>query len=174
MSNFGAIYVHIEGEPEEEFHGMDATLKQQGYLFTLRYHGSTPWVQLWMDEPENVPYYTKTIAQLFPSKRVIGIAVQSVMDAISYCEFSAGREERILEYGLIKERVWEKVEGKPREWEKTLFKDRSGYTPGSDPCIGIGEPYFSSFDVQTLGNLIGLPGFGIPAHGEKWTLEIFN
>ncbi len=174
MSNFGAIFIQLQDNTEEEFDEVNAKLNKAGFLFTLRYHKSTPWAQAWADEPEALPFYLKQLADIFSDRRLIGIACQSVVDAIGYWDIVNGEEKRILEYGFIKERTWEKAEGEPLEWEEHIFEGREGYKKGENLNIGEIEPYFSNFDVQKIGQVLRVPGFGVPGPGEKWTKEIFN
>ncbi|MDM8536735.1 hypothetical protein QUF70_08280, partial [Desulfobacterales bacterium HSG17] len=172
MSNFGAIYIYLPENSEKAFDEVNEILKNNGWLFTLRYHKSLPWAQAWTDEPENIPNYIKSIAELFPETRIIGIACQSVMDAIGYWDIVKGEEQRVLEYGFFKERVWEKAEGKPQDWEQEIFQGRDGYKKGENYTIGHFEPFFNNFDVHKIGQLLELPGFGTSGHDGKWTKEI--
>lgn len=174
MSTFGAIFVELPEPSEQAFDEIHTTLKKQGFLFTLRYHETKPWAQVWVDESENVPYYSNTLSGIFSERRVIGISCQSVVDAIGYWDLLGGQTQRVLEYGFQQERTWEKVEGTPQEWETQIFEDREGYQPGASPKVGSTKPFFSNFDVQAVGKILGLPGFGTPALGEKWTKEIIN
>ncbi len=173
MSNFGAIYIQLKDNTEKEFDEINSRLKAGGFLFTLRYHASSPWAQAWADEPEGIPYYLKQISDIFPSRRLIGISCQSTVDAICYWDIADGKELRILEYGFYKERTWEKAEGVPQEWEAEIFEGREGYKKGANMTIGLTVPFLTNFDVQKIGQILGLPGFGIPASGEKWTKEIY-
>ena len=174
MSNFGAIFIQLQEKTEQEFDEINARLKKKGYLFTLRDHQTKPWVQIWIDEPENLPFYLKDIAPLFLERRIIGIACQSVVDAIGYWEVTNGQEKRTLEYGFTQERTWEKVEGEPQSWETEIFEGREGYEGLLSLKVGETQPYFSNFDIQRLGQILDLPGFGTPATREKWTREVFN
>lgn len=172
MASFGAIYVQIESG--SEFDEIDATIRKNGYLFTLRHHDACPWVQLWVDEIENVGYHAPTVSGLLPDRRVVGIACQSVVDAIGYWDLFNGDVQRALTYGFQQERTWEKTDGTPQHWELEIFRDREGHVPNENPKIGSISPFFSSADLQKIGALLNLPGFGTPGPGETWTREVIN
>ncbi|NOQ35579.1 MAG: hypothetical protein GQ569_06755 [Methylococcaceae bacterium] len=174
MSNFSAIYVQLLDNSEAAFEEVNRVLKEKGYLFTLRYHQSKPWVQLWAEEAENLSYYVGQIRAFFPQQRIIAIACQSVVDAIAYYDVQGDNTYRVLEYGFRQERTWEKVEGIPQAWESEIFSGREGYQAGDDLKVGEITPFFTNFDIQQLGQLLDLSGFGTPDFGENWTREIFN
>ena len=174
MSNFSAIYIHLGHDVEAEFATVQSTLKDKGYLFTLRYHAPLPWVQLWVDEMENTGFYVRQLTEFFPQRRLIGIACQSVSDSIGYWEVDQGQAVRTLLYGFEQERVWETVSGTAQAWELELFAGREGYNKDRVLQVGMPVPSFSNFDVHKLGQLLGLPGFGQPAAGEAWTKEVFS
>ncbi|WP_124327954.1 hypothetical protein [Desulfonema ishimotonii] len=99
------------------------------------------------------------------------MSCQSVADAIGYWKFADGLEKRVLEYGFCRERTWEKVVGDPEAWEQAVFEGREGYVPGQNPVVGKTLSHFSNFDLQKVGEMLELPGFGTPAPGESWTKQ---
>ena len=72
---------------------------------------------------------------------------------------------RLLQSGFEKERQWERIEGEPQEWESEILGDRE---------VAIGKMGIVSYEIQKIGVLFNLPGFGIPSTGEPWTIEIIN
>lgn len=56
---------------------------------------------------------------------VIWLSFQSVVDAFEYYHWHTGTQLRALVYGSSdQERIWERIEGQPEEWEKSAFFDR--------------------------------------------------
>ena len=56
---------------------------------------------------------------------VMWLRFQSVVDAFEYYHWRAGILLRALVYGCYtQERIWERIEGQPEEWEKVAFFDR--------------------------------------------------
>ncbi|MDJ0658593.1 MAG: hypothetical protein QNJ42_03795 [Crocosphaera sp.] len=167
MAKFGAIYLSVEGNNNsiEEVKNVASILVKAGYLFTVRYHQETPWIQLYIDEPETVTPYAQQVAQIFPNKKTLGLAAYTVSDSVSFCYFQGEKIIRILQSGFIKERQWEIIEGEKQEWETEIF---------SKLTLEIGAIGMVSYHIQQIGVLLNLPGFGIPRSGEPWTIEIIN
>ena len=167
MAKFGAIYLSIDSKqnPIEEVETVASTLAKEGYLFTVRYHQETPWIQLYVDEPETVVSYAQQVAQIFPNKQTLGLAAYTVSDSVSFCYFKGETVIRILQSGFIKERQWEIIEGDKQEWEAEIF---------SQLTLEIGTMGMVSYHIQQIGVLLNLPGFGLPRSGELWTIEIIN
>ncbi|MDJ0801097.1 MAG: hypothetical protein QNJ51_30540 [Calothrix sp. MO_167.B12] len=165
MAQFGAIYLSFHKGLLEKVKEISQIIKQEGYLFTVRYHHEAPWIQLYVEEPENVSNYSQKVSQIFPDKRVIGLAAYTVSDSVTFCEFKGGKVVRLLESGFQQERQWEKIEGDTQPWESEILGDMK---------IEIGSPGMVSYHIQKIGNLFALPGFGVPKSGEAWTQEIYN
>ena len=106
MSKFGAIYLSFNDEPVENVELISDMLKEKGFLFTIRYHHEKPWVQLYVEEPENTPYYAKDVSVIFPDRKVIGLAAYTVSDSVIFCEFSHGETIRLLQSGFMREFIW--------------------------------------------------------------------
>jgi hypothetical protein len=51
MAQFGAIYVSFDDGSTEKVERLAETIKQKGFLFTVRYHHAKPWIQLYVEEP---------------------------------------------------------------------------------------------------------------------------
>ncbi len=165
MAQFGAIYLTFDEGSIEIVNTISETLKQKGYLFTVRYQQGKAWIQLYVEEPDNTPYYTQEISKIFPKKRVIGFASYTVSDSVIFCEFQNGLIIRWLQSGFQQERMWDKIEGKPQTWEAEILVDNT---------LEVGSPGMMSFDIQRIGQWFDMPGFGAPKPGETWTKEIFN
>ena len=167
MAKFGAIYLSVEAKnnPIDQVKNVASILVKLGYLFTVRYHQETPWIQLYIDEPKTVVSHAQQIAKLFPSKKILGLAAYTVSDSVSFCYFQGEKIIRILQSGFIKERQWEIIEGEKQEWETEIF---------SKLTLEIGAIGMVSYHIQQIGVLLNLPGFGIPRSGEPWTIEIIN
>ncbi|MGK7961758.1 hypothetical protein [Crocosphaera sp.] len=167
MAKFGAIYLSLEANnnPREEVENVASILVKEGYLFTVRYHQETPWIQLYVDEPETVTPYAQKIAKIFPNKDTLGLAAYTVSDSVSFCYFQGEKVIRILQSGFINERQWGIIEGEKQEWEAEIF---------SKLTLEIGTMGMASYHIQQIGVLLNLPGFGIPRSGETWTMEVKN
>lgn len=167
MAKFGAIYLSIETTENcrEEVKKVASILVKLGYLFTFRYHQEIPWIQLYIDEPENVIPYAKEVAKIFPNKQTLGLAAYTVSDSVSFCYFEGEKIIRILQSGFKQERQWEIIEGETQEWEAEIF---------SQLALKIGTMGMVSYHIQQIGILLNLPGFGIPRNGEPWTIELKN
>ncbi|MGK7873601.1 MAG: hypothetical protein AB4426_09910 [Xenococcaceae cyanobacterium] len=165
MAQFGAIYVSFAQGAVEKVEELSETLKQKGYLFTVRYHHDLPWIQLYVEEPENTPYYAQDISKIFPDRRVIGLAAYTVSDSVIFCEFKDGTVIRWLQSGFGQERQWDKIEGDRQPWESEILGDMK---------IEIGSPGLMSYHIHKIGELFDLPGFGVPKQGEAWSKEIRN
>ncbi len=165
MAQFGAIYISFDERATERVEEFSEITKQKGFLFTVRYHHEKPWIQLYIEEPENTAYHAQEISGIFPDKRVVGLATYTVSDSTIFCEFKGGAVIRLLQSGFEQERVWEKIEGDSQPWESEILGDRE---------MKIGSPGMMSYDIQKIGNLFDMPGFGAPQHGEAWTKEIRN
>ncbi|CCQ55451.1 hypothetical protein WH8501_03220 [Crocosphaera watsonii WH 8501] len=165
MAKFGAIYLSIDVTKNsiEEVENVAAILVKQGYLFTVRYHQDSPWIQLYIDEPENVISYAKQVARIFPNKQTLGLAAYTVSDSVSFCYFQGENIIRLLQSGFSQERQWEIIEGEKQAWEDELF---------SKLTLEIGKIGMVSYHIQQIGVLLNLPGFGIPRQGEPWTKEV--
>ncbi|MDJ0511378.1 MAG: hypothetical protein QNJ64_19310 [Crocosphaera sp.] len=167
MGKFAAIYIFCE-QPQkapEEMENISSLLVQEGYFFTVRYHQESPWIQLFLEEPENVVQYTQDISQLFREQKLLGLAAYTVSDSVSFCLFQEGKMIRILQSGFSSERKWEFIQGEEQQWEAEIFKNIT---------LKIGNPGMVSSHIQQIGILLNLPGFGIPRMGEPWTKEIIN
>ncbi len=90
MAQFRAIYLSFDDGLIEKVVEISETLKQKGYLFTVRYHEQASWVQLYVEKPENVPYYTQDVSKIFPQKQVIGLASYTVSDSVIFCKYKDG------------------------------------------------------------------------------------
>ena len=165
MGKFGAIYVSLKENNSSEVQRLSNLIKEKGYLFTVRYHHQSPWMQLSVDEPETIPDAAKNIASYIPDERVIGLGAYTVSDSVIFCEYKGEKVIRLLQSGFEKERQWERIEGEPQEWESEILGDRE---------VAIGKMGIVSYDIQKIGVLFNLPGFGIPSTGEPWTIEIIN
>ncbi len=167
MAKFGAIYLSFNAPEKtlEEVENISSILVTQGYLFTVRYHWETPWVQLYVEEPENVVRYAEDISKIFPHKRVIGLAAYTVSDSVSFCEFKAGSAIRLLQSGFNSERRWDLIQGQEQSWESNIL---------SNLTMEIGTRGMVSYHINQIGILLNLPGFGIPRSGEAWSKEIIN
>ena len=167
MGKFAAIYLSCEQQEKaiEEMDNISSILVKEGYLLTVRYHQKTPWIQLYLEEPENAVHYTKAISQLFPDKPILGLAAYTVSDSVSFCLCQRGTIIRLLQSGFSSERQWELIEGQEQWWEPEIFKKIT---------MKIGNMGMVSHHIQQIGVLLNLPGFGIPRPGEPWTAEIIN
>ncbi|MDJ0598419.1 MAG: hypothetical protein QNJ37_06230 [Crocosphaera sp.] len=167
MAKFGAIYLLLEVKenPREEVENVASRLRQEGYQFPVRYHQETPWIQLYVDEPETVVSYAKQIAQIFPNKKTLGLAAYTVSDSVSFCYFQGKKVIRLLQSGFIKERQWEIIEGEKQPWEDEIF---------SKLTLEVATMGMVSYHINQIGVLLNLPGFGTPSSGEPWTIEIIN
>ncbi|MEM8781193.1 MAG: hypothetical protein AAGF26_20550 [Cyanobacteria bacterium P01_G01_bin.49] len=123
MAKFGAIYLSFDELKEgiETLNQISSILVDGGYLFPVRYHQETPWLQLYVDEPENVVELAMKVSKIFLDKRVIGLAAYTVSDSVSFCEFKAGKAIRLLQSGFSQERRWDLIEGKKQGWEPIIF-----------------------------------------------------
>ena len=165
MARFGAIYLSFEEGSLKKVEELSETLKQKGYLFTVRYHHKLPWIQLYIEEPENTTYYAQEVSKFFPDRQVIGLAAYTVSDSVIFCEFQDGKVIRSLQSGFEQERQWDKIEGATQPWESEIFGDLK---------MEIGTPGMMSYHIQKIGELFEMPGFGVPKPGEAWTKEIVN
>ncbi len=165
MAQFGAIYLSFPEGSVEKVEAVSETLKQNGFLFTVRYHQEKPWVQLYIEEPENVPYHAQEVSKIFPDTRVLGLASYTVSDSVIFCQYKDGLLIRLLQSGFQQERIWEKIEGEPQAWEREILADNT---------LEIGGTGMTSYDIHRIGQYFDLPGFGVPKLGEAWTKEIWN
>ncbi|MDJ0729281.1 MAG: hypothetical protein QNJ33_04735 [Crocosphaera sp.] len=167
MAKFGAIYLSLEttDNPIEEVEKVASILVKAGHLFTVRFHRETPWIQLYVDEPETVVSYAKQVAKIFPNTQILGLAAYTVSDSVSFCYLKGEKIIRLLQSGFIKERQWEIIEGEKQPWEDEIF---------SQLTLEIGTMGMVSYHIQQIGVSLNLPGFGIPRTGEPWTKEIIN
>ncbi|WP_107667264.1 hypothetical protein [Cyanothece sp. BG0011] len=165
MGKFGAIYLSYSRDKFdiEEIKKIASILVKEGYQFPVRYHQETPWIQLYIDEPKKVVSYSKEIAQIFPNKKILGLAAYTVSDSVSFCYFQGNKIIRLLQSGFIIERKWEIIEGKKQPWEDTIFNKLT---------LEIGKMGMVSYHIHQIGVLLNLPGFGIPRSGEPWTIQI--
>ncbi len=165
MGKFAAIYL-LCSQPEkapEEMENISSLLVEQGYLFPVRYHQESPWIQLYLEEPENVVQSTQDISQLFRGQQILGLAAYTVSDSVSFCLFQGGTIIRLLQSGFHSERTWELIQGEPQWWEPEIFQNLT---------LKIGNLGMVSSHIQQIGVFLNLPGFGIPRMGEPWTKEI--
>ncbi len=167
MGKFGAIYLSYDRREKaiESVENISSLLVDEGYLFTVRYHQETPWVQLYVEEPENVVEYAQEVSKIFPDKQVLGLAAYTVSDSVSFCIFKAGRLVRLLQSGFNSERQWELIEGEAQVWEAEIL---------DNVTMKIGHLGMMSHHIHNIGVLLNLPGFGIPRPGEVWSKEIIN
>ncbi len=165
MSQFGAIYISFEERAIKRVEEVSETIKQKGFLFTVRFYHEKPWIQLHVEEPENVSYYAQEVSKIFPDRRVVGLAAYTVTDSTIFCEFQAGEVLRLLQSGFQQEQLWEKIEGNSQSWESEILAGR---------IMKLDSPGMTSYDIQKIGMLFELPGFGVPKHGEAWSKEIYN
>ena len=163
MAKFGAIYLSFDQGLIEKVDEISQILKQEGYLFIVRYHRDSPWIQLYLEEPENVSDYAYKVSKIFPSRQVMGLAAYTVSDSVSFSHFQDGKIVRLLESGFKQERLWDKIEGNTQPWESQIFGDIK---------MEIGSVGMVSYHMKKIGQLFQLPGFGIPKQGEAWTFEI--
>ena len=165
MSQFGAIYLSFDKCLIEKVDLFSATLKQQGYLFTVRYYHEKPWVQLHVDEPEATPYLAQAVSKIFPTRRVVGLAAYTASDSVLFCQFSDGAVVRLLQSGFEKERQWDKIEGEAQQWEPEILNDLT---------IEVGSPGMMTDTIRKIGKFLDMAGFGLPGYGEAWNREIIN
>ena len=109
MGKFAAIYLSFDEKLVEKVEDISQTLKQEDYLFTVRYHHEAPWIQLYVEEPENVAIYAEKVSEVFADRIVIGLAAYTVSDSVIFCQFQDGKVIRLLESGFQTERQWEKI-----------------------------------------------------------------
>jgi hypothetical protein len=165
MAIFGAIYLSFKGNNLEHVTEISDRLKGQNYYFVVRYHEKTPWVQLYVEEPENIVNYSEIVAQLFPNKHIIGLGAYTVSDAVVFCEFKQAQLIRLLQSGFNHKRCWDRIEGEKQPWEAELLGHLT---------LKIGSPGMVSYQINQIGIHWNLPGFGIPQPGEPWRKEIIN
>ncbi|EAZ88650.1 hypothetical protein [Crocosphaera chwakensis] len=165
MTKFGAIYLSYSRDQFDidEINNIASILVKEGYQFPVRYHQETPWIQLYVNEPEKVISYGKKIAQIFPNQKILGLAAYTVSDSVSFCYFQGKQVIRLLQSGFITERQWEKIEGKKQPWEDKILNKLT---------LEIGTKGMVSYNINQIGVLLNLPGFGIPQPGEPWTIQI--
>ena len=165
MAKFGAIYLSLETTEKsiKEVENVASILRKADYLFTVRYHQESSWIQLYVEEPENVVFYARKIGKIFPSKKTLGLAAYTVSDSVSFCYFQGEKIIRLLQSGFNQERQWEIIEGEKQTWEDEIFNKLT---------LEIGTMGMVSYHIQQIGVLLNLPGFGIPKQGEPWTKEI--
>ncbi|MEA5511765.1 hypothetical protein VB715_18495 [Crocosphaera sp. UHCC 0190] len=167
MAKFGAIYLSFNQQENaiEKVEKISSILVEQGYSFTVRYHDESPWIQLYVEDPEKVVEYAEDVSKIFPKKRVIGLAAYTVSDEVSFCEFKNGTVIRLLQSGFNNERRWDLIEGVAQVWESEILKNLT---------MEISKPGMVSSHVNKIGVFLNLPGFGIPRPGEAWSQEIIN
>jgi hypothetical protein len=167
MAKFGAIYLSCQQHKKviEEVESVASILVENGYLFTVRYHYESPWIQLYAEEPENVVQYAQEVSNLFLDKKVLGLAAYTVSDSVSFCLFETGKVKRLLQSGFNEERKWEMIAGEVQWWEPEILENIT---------MEIGSLGMVSYHIQRIGVLLNLPGFGIPASGEPWSKEIIH
>lgn len=165
MAQFGAIYLSFDERLVEKVEEFSETLKQKGYLFTVRYHHQQPWIQLYVEEPENASYYAQKVSKIFPDRQVIGLAAYTVSDSVIFCEFKNGTVVRTLQSGFEQERQWDKIEGETQPWESEILGDMK---------LEVGTTGMMSYHIQKIGEWLEMPGFGVPQPGEAWSKEIVN
>ncbi|MDJ0694228.1 hypothetical protein [Mastigocoleus sp. MO_188.B34] len=163
MAKFGAIYLSFDEGLIEKVDEISQILIQVGYLFIVRYHRESPWIQLYVEEPENVSDYAYKVSKIFPNRQVMGLAAYTVYDSVSFSHFENGKIVRLLESGFEKKRLWDKIEGNTQPWESQIFGNMK---------MEIGSVGMVSYHIQKIGQFFQLPGFGIPQQGEPWTKEI--
>ncbi|ACB52606.1 hypothetical protein cce_3258 [Crocosphaera subtropica ATCC 51142] len=165
MAKFGAIYLSYSRDKFdiEEINNIASILVKEGYQFSVRYRQETPWIQLYVNEPEKVISYGKKIAQIFPNQKILGLAAYTISDSVSFCYFQGKQVIRLLQSGFITERQWEIIEGEKQPWEDKIFEKLS---------LEIGTKGMVSYHINQIGVSLNLPGFGIPQSGEPWTIEI--
>ncbi|MDJ0774400.1 MAG: hypothetical protein QNJ49_13430 [Mastigocoleus sp. MO_167.B18] len=163
MAKFGAIYLSFDEGLIEKVDEISQILIQVGYLFIVRYHRESPWIQLYVEEPENVSDYAYKVSKIFPNRQVMGLAAYTVYDSVSFSHFENGKIVRLLESGFEKKRLWDKIEGNTQPWESQIFGNMK---------MEIGSVGMVSYHIQKIGQFFQLPGFGIPQQGEAWTKEI--
>ena len=68
MAKFGAVYLSLKNinNPIKEMEKVASILVKAGYKFAVRYHQEIPWIQLYIDEPENIVFYAQQVAIIFP------------------------------------------------------------------------------------------------------------
>ncbi len=163
MAKFGAIYLSFDEGLVEKVDEISQILKQKGYLFTVRHHCESPWIQLYVEEPENISDYALLVSKIFPSRQVMGLAAYTVSDSVSFSQFKNGKIVRLLESGFEQERLWDKIEGDTQPWESEIFGNIK---------MEVGSQGMVSYHIQKIGQFFQLPGFGVPKQGEGWTKEI--
>ena len=163
MAKFGAIYLSFDEGLVEKVDEISQILKHESYVFIVRYHCESPWIQLYLEEPENISDYAYKVSKIFPNRQVMGLAAYTVSDSVSFSHFKDGKIIRLLESGFEKKRLWEKIEGNTQPWESQIFGDMK---------MEIGSVGMVSYHIQKIGQLFQLPGFGVPQQGETWTKEI--
>jgi hypothetical protein len=160
MAKFGAIYLSFPDSSVAKIETISEKLKQEGYLFTLRYHYDSPWIQLYIEEPENIAKYTENVSKIFPERRVLGLGAYTVSDSVIFCEFQEGNVVRWLQSGFERERQWEKILGEVQPWESEIF---------GNLILQIGSLGMASYHLNKIGVFLNLPGFGVPKSGQSWT-----
>ena len=167
MAKFAAVFLSFDESKEgtEAFKAISSTLVKHGYFFTVRYHKETPWIQIYVEDPEKIISYALKISQIFRDKRVIGLAAYTVSDSVSFCEFQGGKTLRLLQSGFNNERLWDLIEGEKQFWESDILEPLT---------MKVGQPGMVSSHINQIGVFLNLPGFGIPRPGEAWTQEILN
>lgn len=165
MAKFGVIYLSYSRDKFniEKIQNISSVLVKKGYQFPVRYHQESPWIQLYIDEPENLITYAKQVAQIFPNQKILGLAAYTVSDSVSFCYFQGEKAIRLLQSGFVTEKQWEIIEGEKEPWEDKILNKLT---------LEIGTKGMVSYHINQIGVLLNLPGFGIPRSGEPWTIQI--
>ncbi len=165
MAKFGAIYLTFDDGSIDKVTTISDTLVKKGYLFIVRYFDQKPWIQLYVEEPENTAKYAQEISKIFPERHVIGLTAYTTSDSVAFCDYHNGEVARLLQSGFDHDHAWDKIEGEPQAWENEILAEKT---------VEVGSEGMATVDIERIGQWFDMPGFGVPNVGEDWTKEIFN
>lgn len=121
VSSFEGVFVTVEGEA---YHAvvdqLGAAAKARPQLRSLilaEFSPPHPWLKLAVPMDE-IPNLARRISESLHCA-VVGLAVQTVVDAFGFWRFESGRTKRALIYGMAgdEERQWTRRGGSVEPWE---------------------------------------------------------
>ena len=125
MSSLKAIYVRAEGDAYhtviEQLAGAARRRHSLRSLTLAEFSPPHPWLKLTVSQDEIEARAQEISRDL--DLRVIGLAVQTAVEAFAFRLLDSGRARRVLVYGFEgdEERRWSRDEGSPEPWESVLW-----------------------------------------------------
>lgn len=130
MSTLEAIFVQVEGDAYhavvEQIAGAARLRPALRSLELAEFSPPHPWLKVTVPHDEIAARSREISADL--GVRVIGLAVQTAVDAFAFRLLDRGKPRRVLVYGFEgdEERQWSRDEGSPEPWESGLIRDEVG------------------------------------------------